>query len=252
MPTSVKFVFRYFPFLVIPPMIVFALLMAGCASTDETSSDQNSVTMQTQLTASTVSQAAPEKGASPSAINSIVVTKASVFITNVKLHSDKDDSVKDDHDGTIKTGPMVLVFDSSGVHSTLTTSIPADDYDHIKFEIHKPDSKNSDDAALLAQFSQFQNGDKPYTVVVEGYTTDLIGTQSRFTVRSSKNENISIHMKDKDDKEQVKVHFSGGGSSILLFLFDPTVLFKVGGILLDPNQAVIDDHLTALIKVQVK
>jgi len=235
-------------------MIAFAILMAGCASTDETISDQNSITMQTQLTASTVSQTAPEKGAIPSAgVTSVVVTKVSVFVKDIKIHSVKDDSVKEDHDGTIKTGPMVMVFDSTGLKTVMTSTISAGDYDRVKFEIHKPNKGDAEDKAMLDQFPEFQNGDKGYTVVVQGYSIGIAGDTARFSVHSSATENITIKMRDKDDKEEVKVHFSGGGSSKLLFLFDPVTIFKATGLLIDPKTITdLDKQIVAAIKIQVK
>src|SRR5438552_14213070 len=93
------------------------LAMGGCSSSTTVSSDQSSITMQSQMAVSDVDHAFV-KGAPPSAvgIQSVVVTRVLVFVKDVKLHSDQDSIGKDYHDQNIKTGPFVVVFDSTGTH----------------------------------------------------------------------------------------------------------------------------------------
>ena len=255
-----RVILRYFPFFAIPAAIAFALIMAGCSSSTTVSNDQNSVTMQSQLTASDVSLPAPGKDnevPSGFTFNKIVVTRAEVFIKDVKLHSDKDDSTKDDHDQNIKTGPMVLIFDSLGAHTVTTTNIPSGNYDRIKFEIHKPDKNNSADSAILAQFPEFRSGNQTYTVVIKGYMIDtsITGTRTYFTVYSAQSANRTIKFEDKDLHDQDKFTFSGGATSTLLFEFDPRLVFHVGGglagSLFDPRsgQNLIDNHVLFAIRV---
>src|SRR5579883_993806 len=235
-----------YPQIPLSHYLVVALLLvaAGCSSSTSTSTNngQTTVTMQSQLTTSDVSRMATVKGATPSGVlfDSLVVTQALVFVKDVKLHSDVDDTTKDDHDATVKTGPFVIVFDSSGTHVVTTATIPSGTYDRVKFEIHKPDKNNTDDAAVLASYPQLQVGNQTYSVYIYGYTVRA-GLRTAFMVHSSASRNGMFRFQDHDFTDRDNVQFVSNGSMTLNFQLDPRVIFHLlGGItgtVFDPNDA---------------
>ena len=244
-------------------LFFFAILLSstivltnGCSTTASTNGDN--VTMTSQLATSDVDRAMEVKGATPQVLTfqSIVITNVVVFVKDVKLHSDEDSLDKDDHDQNIKTGPFVLVFDSTGSHVVSNVAIPNGAYDRIKFEIHKPDPNNSDDATVLATYPQLQSGNQTYTVWIYGYTVNN-GIKTAFTVRSNKSQNLTLKFKDDNDNDQNNITISSAMKT-LAFEFDPRLVFHVEdgaitGTLFDPrdsgNQSHIDDHIVIAIKV---
>jgi hypothetical protein len=233
------------------------LLTYGCTSSTTASSDESTVTMQSQLAASDVDRALPIKVATPASLDfdSIVITNAIVFVSDVKLHSDMDDTDVDAHDQEIKTGPFVIVFDSTGVHSVTTATIPPGTYDRIKFEFHKP-NKN-DDATLLAQYPMLQNGGQTYSVWIYGYTVKD-GNRTPFTVSSVRSENITLRFEDKDFNDRDNIVLNSNAPATLFFELDPRIVFHLGGKLIgnlfDPHdlndhQKDIDDNILVAIRV---
>ena len=234
-----------------------AVIISGCSSSTSVSSNDGTVTMQSQLATSDVDQAMPIKVATPQNVDfdSIVITNAIVFVSDVKLHSDMDDTDIDTHDEEIKTGPFVIVFDSSGVHTVTTTTIPAGTYDRIKFEFHKP-NKNAD-TAILAQFPELQNGGQTYTVWIFGYTYKA-GVRTAFSVTSTHSENITLRFEDKDFNDRDNIVLNSNQTMTLAFELDPRILFHLRGLisggLFDPrdlvnHQSDIDSNVLFAIRV---
>ncbi|HWF43201.1 MAG TPA: hypothetical protein VG537_01030 [Candidatus Kapabacteria bacterium] len=214
--------------------------------------------MQSQLAASDVNRMVVKGGGTPSIVtfDSIIVTRVLVFVKDVKLHSDADDSVTDTHDGTIKTGPFVLVFDSTGSHVVTTATIPAGTYDRVKFEIHKPAKNDASDSAVLLQFPEFENGNQFYTVAIEGYTMTA-GVRSYFTVHSTASKNVTFKFEDKTFVDKDSIVLGANTTSVLSFEFDPRIVFHLSGdiigTLFDPrdttHQNDIDNHVLIAIRI---
>ena len=260
---------RYFPFLFIPVATAIAMLLAGgCSSTTTvgTNDGQSTVTMQTSLATSDVNQPMVVKGDVPNDLifSSLVVTDVEVFVKDIKLHSDVDSLGKDDHDGTIKTGPFVLVFDSSGSHVVTSAVIPPGTYDHIKFEIHKPGKNDAADASILTQFPEFDNGNGSdnYTVVIHGYTMSN-GVRTDFVSRSRKTYNLTLNFEDNDFNDKNNIVLGANAASTLAFEFDPRIMFHLSGTILpggliDPRDTKHQDdidsdgHLGLAIRIVLK
>jgi len=247
---------KFLSSFIVPIALSCAVLFTNGCSTSTTTNGDN-VTMQSQLTTSDVNRALPVKGATPSVLDfdSIVITNAVVFVSDVKLHSDADDTDKDVHDQNIKTGPFVIVFDSTGTHFVTSATIPGGTYDRIKFEFHKP---NKDaDAAILAQYPMLQNGDQTYSVWIYGYTVKD-GVRTSFSVTSGHSENLTLRFKDKGDNDKNNIVVNTNTTTNLLFELDPRIVFHLGGALLgglfDPrdlndHQKDIDDNILVAIRV---
>ncbi|MDP4200590.1 MAG: hypothetical protein Q8922_09190 [Bacteroidota bacterium] len=254
------FLRRNFPFIFIPVSFAVALLLVGgCSSTTSVSTNDGTVTMQSQLATSDVNQMVV-KGQVPTDLtfSSIVVTRVQVFIKDIKLHSDVEDTSKDDHDAEIKTGPFVMVFDSTGTHVVTTVTIPAGTYDRVKFELHKPNQNDAADAAILAAYPDFVSGNQTYTVVIDGYTVSN-GVRTYFRNRSISSKNFTLRFKDHDNQfsDLNNIVISGGSSMTLAFQFDPRLVFHIEGLLngtmFDPrdtsHQKDIDDHVLIAIRL---
>jgi len=197
----------------------------------------------------------PVKGATPSGIDidSIVITNAIVFVSDVKLHSDVDSLENDEHDQAIKTGPFVLVFDSSGTHVVTDVTIPPGTYDRVKFEFHKPD-KNAD-AVLLSEFPELENGGQTYTVWIYGYTFKA-GIRTSFSVQSSASKNVTVRFEDRDFHDKDRIVLNANTLATLAFELDPRIVFHLsdGITLFDPrdlfdHQKDVDDNVLIAIRV---
>ncbi len=250
---------KFFPSCFIAATLAAILLSSGCSSSTSVTTNEGTITMKSSLTTSDVNRAMQVKGPTPASVDfdSIVVTNALVFVSNVKLHSDMDDTDSDTHDQTIKTGPFVLVFDSSGEHVVTTASIPAGTYDRVKFEFHHP-NKNAD-AAILAQYPQLQNGGQTYNVWIYGYTWKD-GVPTSFSVVSLASKNVMLRFEDNALKNRDNFVLNANSTATLLFELDPRIVFHLngiltGGTLLDPrdltitNQGDIDNNILVAIRV---
>jgi hypothetical protein len=244
---------------IVAMIIATTLFMNGCSSSSSSPGNSSTVTMQSQLAASGASSAMSTKGGIQSFVDfdSIVVTNALVFVSDIKLHSDLDDSESDEHDQTIKTGPFVIVFDSSGTHVVTTATIPPGNYDRIKFEFHKPDK--TADAAILTEYPQLesQSTGQTYTTWIYGYTVKA-GVRTSFTVTSTASENVTIRFEDRDFNDLDSITFNANSLATLAFEFDPRIVFHLGGhvigSLFDPrdmldHQHDIDDNVLIAIRV---
>jgi hypothetical protein len=240
---------KYLPFFIIPVSVGLALLfVGGCSSSTSVSTNDGTVTMQSQLTSTSTQLPYTGKNPSPtSVIQSVTVTQVEVFIKDIKLHQEKDSANKDDRN--IKTGPMVVVFDSLGSHVFATSTIPAGTYEKIKFEMHHPNRGDAADSAFLAQYPDFVSGNKTFTIVIKGYTTSLTGVKTSFMARSEKSHNYELKFKDKDN-----IVVTGGGTSLLTLLFDPTIVFHVNGglgLLFDPNDTTYQNEIDNNVQISL-
>lgn len=218
-------------------------LLSGCSSTDSASSDPT-VTMSTSSASRVVSSMGshtPIILGNGLTCDSVVVTRARILISNLKLHHDDEDTVGK---GTIKVGPFIAEFDSSGEKIVSTVTVPAGSYDKIKFEMHKLDDKT--DALYINDplFGDFINGGR-YTVIIDGRAY-VNGTGYAFRYTSSKTENVEIKL------NQV-LTFSSGNSYNLALIFDPVLVFgQTGKAPWDPRDPDNHDKLEGLIKTALK
>ncbi len=245
--------------VVVPLLLSLALaLNSGCTSSTSTSTSngQSTVTMQSQLTTSDVDRAMPIKVPIPAYLDfdSIVITNAIVFVSDLYFFYDMEYTEIYTHDQTIKTGPFMLIFDSSGTHVITSATIPPGTYDRVKFEFHKPD-KNAD-AAILTEFPELENGGQTYSVWIYGYTVKS-GVRTSFSVVSNRSENLTLHFEDKNFNYLNALVLNANATTTLAFELDPRLIFHVGGLLgqlFDPrdlahHQGDIDSNLLVAIRI---
>lgn len=235
-------------------MLVF---LFGCSSTNTPPSTTTStMKVQSEFTSTRVTSSSIGSVKQPSPqggfgliVDSLEITSARIFIKDIKLHHEEDDSLVDEKDETIKTGPFVVLYDSAGATLTTTATINPGTYDRIKFEIHKYDPGHDehndldmDDSAAL-----FKAPD-PYTFVISGYVWNA-GVRSPFTYYSKVTANVTWRF-------EPPITLAAGSEQTLLLKLDPVFMFKVVGLALDPrdpaNRHLIDLALKTAITVWSK
>lgn len=231
------------------PMMALTLV-AGCSdSTAPDGDNQTDVTVQTEMTTNRVAGAANKPGAVAIAggveADSLVVTRARILISELKLHRDKEDSIGGDK--TVKTGPILLTIDPAGARTATTGLVPVGTYDKLKFEFHR--FSGSEVATYLndTTFAPFVTDDR-YTFILDG-TVYSGGQAHPFTYRSQATANLSL-------KFDPAVQFADAGTTVIVLRVDPLAIFKDGGKVLDPrdggNRSKIDNAIKDAVKVLKK
>jgi len=205
--------------------VALCSFIVGCSETTEPSNNNGNgtVVMSTELASGgSVKSSAFGGKSSPSAVfvDSLKVTSTAIVISNLKMHQDSIDTDSTD-DGTIKTGPFLLVFDSTGSHVAVSSPVPAGTYDRIKFEIHK--LRNTDDSLKLL-LSDFVAQDA--TIRITGYVW-VAGVQFPFTYYSDNTENIQVRFTPS-------IAIAENSTTNVTLQFDPVSIFSAGGVL-DPR-----------------
>jgi hypothetical protein len=228
--------------------LLLSFIYAGCAN-DSAPSDESTLTTSAEMQNSTVSAAHPTS--SPTVMgggltcDSVVVTRARIVISRLKLHRDETDTLGK---GEIKAGPFVAEFNASGASIISTVTIPPGTYDHIKFEMHK--LNDNEDASLLNSplFGDFVNGGR-YTAIIDGKAY-VNGVGYAFSFKTSKTDNVEIHVNPP-------ATFNAGSSYNLSLIFDPKLVFGQPGLRpFDPrstdNQHAIEDLIKDALKALKK
>ena len=217
----------------ISAFVVLCGFITGCSDTTEPSNNDGNgtVTMSTEFASGGKVSRAFNPKTSPSAllVDSLKVTYTAIVVSNLKMHQDSIDTDSTD-DGTIKTGPFLLVFDSIGSHVAVSSSVPAGTYDRIKFEIHK--LRNIDDS-LKALFPDFVTNDA--TIKIVGYVW-VAGVQLPFTYYSSNTENIQVRFAPS-------VTIAENSTTNVTLQFDPASVFSDGGGVLDPRDPTNENSI---------
>jgi hypothetical protein len=246
--------------------IVAATIFIGCSDNSVNSNgttipaNMSQVTMSTGMEPGTISAATSFAKSSQistwngTTCDSITVTRARIVIKTLKLHqvgdvNDDDDHGNghhddNDHDGTIKAGPFIAEFDSSGEKIISSVIIPPGVYDRIKFEIHK--LNENEDASLLNDplFGDFVNGGR-YTVIIEGHSY-VNGIAYGFTFKSSLTANLQVFL------DSVVV-FDSTKAYDLSLSFDPKIVFGRPGMRpLDPRDVDNQHALEGFIERSIK
>jgi hypothetical protein len=224
-------------------LVSIAAFTIGCSSDSSSSSDQATVTTSTTMPSGTITGIASKDPAiaAGTTCDSIVVTRARIVISAMKLHHDEGDTAGM---GTIKAGPFVAEWDSTGEQIISTVTIPPGTYDRIKFEIHKLDDNK--DASLLNDpiFGDFVNGGR-YTAIIDGWSY-VNGVAYRFQFRTSRTENIMVFLNPS-------VTFGAGQTTNVALIFDPKIVFaRAGQRPLDPRDTDNGKDIEKLIKDALK
>lgn len=184
----------------------------------------------------TVSSTTP-KGHSPSALfaDSLQVTYTGIIVSNLKMSPDESDTV---NEGTIKTGPFLIEFDSTGTRIVTSASVTAGTYDRIKFEIHKLNAGVDDSLIANPKFSDYVANNA--TMKIMGHVW-VGGVRSEFTYYSGNTENIQVLF-------DPPVTIAANSTTNVTLQFDPALVFISGASVLDPREAANDIAIKLALK----
>lgn len=177
--------------------------------------------------------------------DSVEVTRVRFLLSRVKLHVEGNDTLKD---GEIKAGPFVLEFTPglSRVFSTIT--VPAGNYEKIKFEIHKFPSSIDQTYLNDPIFTDFVTSQRS-TVIIEGRVWSAgVAAPVNFVYKSAITANLEA-------KFPGLITLDAGATTTIAMQFSPVLTFKAVSVL-DPrdpdNAGAIDSYLKNAIKALKK
>lgn len=228
--------------------IMAAAALAGCSDDPASGNEQATVQMQAELTSAKVNSTIKKDQLGSllgAEVDSMKISRVRVLISELKLHRDKEDTVAGDK--TVKVGPMIITFDSTGTRTFATGTIPTGDYDKIKFEFHRLSSSEVPTYLADTNFADFVTDDR-WTVLIDG-TVWVGGTAFPFAYRSDMTANLSL-------KFDPFLPLTSGATVVIVVQIDPMSVFKDSGAILDPrdgkNESKIDNAIRSTIKALKK
>jgi hypothetical protein len=226
-------------------LFLLPLFIAACASDSTTGPGTNdgsgNFRMQAELTSAKVAIAS-QKGTLPLAegatVDSLVINSASFMISEIKLQR-KGDGIEE----KIKTGPVILSVDQSGVKLVLTDTVPVGTYNKVNFKFHRLNDQEIQPWIADADFANFVTPER-YTIILEGFVY-VDGVAQPFKYGSKVEEDLKFELAEFviSDVNQ---------TTIVLQLETPEVFKDTDtGEVLDPRDAEnhnrIDDAIKAAL-----
>lgn len=209
-------------------LIALLAITVGC-SEDNVSSNSPQLQIQTEidgvsLTGSAMKDIAVQAGEN---VDSVHITKVRVLLSQIKLQTTKDDSVNGGR--TVKAGPAVLTFDSSGTKTFMQTDIPEGSYRRMKLEFHKFSGSEADQHKNTPEFADFITPDR-VTAIVDGFKYKD-GVRTAFSFRSDKTANVTMWFFPPFDTKN-------GATSRVVIRVQPSGFLKKAAKILDPADNV--------------
>ena len=178
----------------------------------------------------------------------LVLTRVAVVVREVELErmndDDCDDLVGESHDAceAFSVGPVLVEVPLDGtVLSIMATEVPADIYDELEFEIHKPDDDTAADRQFLLEHPDF----KGVSVRVEGSFDD-----DSFVFLQDLNEERELGL-----VPPLVVEESQGDLNLTMALDVESWFVGPAGGLIDPRTAnkggPMEDHVEGRIKASI-
>ncbi|MEI6089213.1 MAG: hypothetical protein WCR42_02060 [bacterium] len=158
-------------------------------------------------------------------IDSIKIKKVRILITEVKFHAATE--TDDSKDNLFKSGPLLLVVDSTGTYIEMASgTIPSDDYSKLKFEIHRFEASVLSQYINSSLFNNFATSER-YSVIINGISyKNGIGT--RFEYKGTPNVNLTCTFPSN-------INIPGNQESNFYLMFDPNYCFKTDSEIYDPS-----------------
>jgi hypothetical protein len=161
----------------------------------------------------------------------LVIQRVAMVLREIELErqfdDDCDDHVSGDDDDCeeFSTGPMILELPMDGTVDQVISiaSVPADIYDEIEFEIHKPEDNTTEDLAFIQAHPEFER----VSIRVEG-TFD----GESFTYLTDLNEEQEYAL-----VPPLEVGAASGPVNVTLSIDVSTWFLGAGGDLIDPRSA---------------
>lgn len=173
--------------------------------------------------------------------DSIEVTRIRYLMSDVKLHIEGNDTT---HDGEVKAGPFILEFTPGFSRSFATITLPAGQYQEIRFDIYKFPSSISQTYLSDPTFTDFVT-DSRYTVIIEGRVWSAGSSiPVNFVYKSAITADIEAPFPGQ-------VTLDANTNATIAMVFSPMLAFKSVSVL-DPrdpdNATAIDGYLMNAIK----
>ncbi len=180
----------------------------------------------------------------------LVIQRTALVLREIELERQFDDDCddhlpgEDDDCEEFSTGPMILELpmDGSVDHVVTINNVPADTYDEVEFEIHKPEDNTAEDLEFIRANPDFER----VSIRVEGtfdgspftYVTDLNEDQEYnlvppLVVDGTEAVNLTLSI-------DVTTWFVAPGGSLV----DPTSANKGG-----PNEDLVEENIERSIEV---
>ncbi|MEZ4703454.1 MAG: hypothetical protein R2834_24200 [Rhodothermales bacterium] len=130
------------------PIALVALTIAGCDSNSDPDGADVRLTMQAEYSAPAAKRAA------------VVINEAKLLVSQIKFQSDEADSLD------FRAGSVVVNLDLDDQPVVVSVgSIPAGVYEHVSFQIHKPEDNET---VSDPDFKEGTSGNERFSVVVSG------------------------------------------------------------------------------------
>jgi hypothetical protein len=166
-------------------------------------------------------------------IDSIVVDEINVLISRIIFH--EIDLPDDDEEYSFKNGPYKVHANlTNEYYEVVAASLPPEEFDRIKLEMHRFTPPESDTWRNDSEFGMFATDDR-YSVIIKGriYEND---SYEEFTFNGQVTSNITLDLPyeiDLEDDEDVVIDIE----------FDPDMLFYDKGQLMDPRDNKISNKI---------
>lgn len=218
-----------------------ALIASACSDSTSPESFQVSLSLTTGSTSASANRITTVRDITLNdGISELVMTRVAVVLREIELERvSAEDCLGDDDCEEFEAGPVLLELPLDGSVSTaFNIDVPADSYDELEVEIHKPDTM--DDAAFIAANPDFED----VSIRVEGtfdgesfvYLTDLNGEQEMdlnppLEVGEAANVNVTLLL-------DVATWFRDGSNNLV----DPVTANEGGA-----NENLVEDNIEASI-----
>lgn len=222
-------------------LLLIALLLGACSSDDGTAPDAN-FTLRSRIDNGLVNTVTSKGPAiAGEYVDSVKVTRVRVLVRRLVLHPlGLRDSIDD---RTVKSGPFVLLADSTGTNVVASLNLPSAAYDKLKFEIHRFSSSEVPSYRSDAVFSDFVT-DSRYSVLIDGHVVRQ-GVSSPFTYRSDVTGNVTTG--------PTGVEIPSDGMLTVSLVFSTASAFRSGDRYLDPsdakNESQIDNNIRSAFRL---
>ena len=217
---------------------VVTLFVVACSDNSTNPTNAN-ISMVATLSNSSVTPTMNIKQRSlQSQIDEIKINSVRILISNIKMHSENDDST------TIKAGPVVYSANSDEQsYEFVNEEIPIGSFNKIKFEFHRFTPNELPEYQDDTTFGDFATPER-YTVIIEGEVITANDTTS-FTYNSTITANLTFNYEPPITIEENE-------PIVIDFVFDTEYVFLDKGEILDPNDPKSRPHIDNNIKSAIR
>lgn len=222
-------------------LVVVASLLAACSSNDTSSPDANFTLSARIDNVSSGSVSTKGPATAGDVADSVIVSRVRVLVRRIVLHpAGMQDSSSDP---VVKSGPFVLMADSTSNRVIASVHLASGSYDKLKFEMHRFSSSEVPMYRNDTTFSDFVSDDR-YSVIIDGYVLRK-GVMSAFVYRSDVTSNVTL--------SSTTVEIPSTGMYVAALVFSTASAFRGANGFLDPadpkNESQIDNNIRSAFRL---